>query len=137
MKIKTYSGKKTSIWVKIMLILFGGVLIIVNVLAKECFGIISGSLLIYLSTYKKEVNIISEGIKMDTTCFWMKHEQVIYFKNMTHLKIEQIGDKTILHCVQQYLGRKIIVDTKSIEKVMDWVQEKNNKIVIETVPMKA
>lgn len=133
MMVQTYSGKKTNGYLKALLILLGIGMIGANLFSKTYYGVLVGLFLVYLATFEKRVTVVPDGIVIDVKAFQMKHHQRIDFVNITNIRIESIGSKTILHFMQGHLGRKIWVDTHTVSQILAWAKEKNKKIHVDTI----
>ncbi|WZL73962.1 hypothetical protein QBE52_04260 [Clostridiaceae bacterium 35-E11] len=133
MTVQTYSGKKINGYLKVLLILLGAIMIGVNLFSKTYYGVGVGMLLVYLSTFEKEVTIVPNGIMIDIKAFQTKHHQMIHFADVSNIRIENIGSKTILHVMQGHLGRKVWVDTHTVSQIVAWAKDKNRKIHVDNI----
>ncbi|MBF8984007.1 hypothetical protein IZY60_10690 [Lutibacter sp. B2] len=132
-KFETYSNKKLTLSYKIILIFLGSVLLLYGFYFKEYKKIFISILLIYLSFFEKKVFITKEGIISQRKGLGFKSRDLIPFTHITNIRIQEVNEKTGLHFMENHMARRIIIDTKYVNDIVELSKNSNKKIYIDHI----
>lgn len=133
MRIETFSGKKLSLMLKVLLAAMGVILIGAGLFFREYLNAVVGLILTYLASYEKDIIISEEGISILRKGFMLKNEELFPFSRLTNIRIEKLGEKTALHFMENHMARRILVRSCDVEGILSIVKKQNKNIYIDEV----
>ncbi len=128
--IKTYNPKETKKWMEYPSLLVGIIMIIWGVINHQTILLVLGFFFILVVSNKTEIIIDKKGILITTkTLFLMKRKDRLNFKDMESIIIKEGTQKSLIYFMKGWKGRKVLVDTINLTKLMDYIKNGNPDLI--------
>jgi len=128
--IKTYNPKETKKWLEYSSLLVGIIIIIWGVISHQAILLVLGFFFILVVSNKTEIIIDKKGILITTTTlFLMKRKDRLNFKEMDSIEIRKGAEKSLVYFMRGWKGRKVLVDTVDLNKLVDYIKSENPDLV--------
>jgi len=128
--IKTYNPKEIKKWMEYSSLLVGIIIIICGVVNHQSILLVLGFFFILVVSNKTEIIIDKKGILIaTTTLFLMKRKDRLNFKEMDSITIQEDTEKSIVYFMKGWKGRKILIDTVNLAKLIDYVKNENPDLI--------
>ena len=128
--IKTYNPKETKKWMEYPSLLVGIIMIIWGVINHQTILLVLGFFFILVVSNKTEIIIDKKGILITTkTLFLMKRKDRLNFKEMESIIIKEGTQKSLIYFMKGWKGRKVLVDTINLTKLMDYIKNGNPDLI--------
>ena len=128
--IKTYNPKETKKWMEYPSLFVGIIMIIWGVISHQTILLVLGFFFILVVSNKTEIIIDKKGILITTkTLFLMKRKDRLNFKEMESIIIKEGTQKSLIYFMKGWKGRKVLVDTINLTKLMDYIKNGNPDLI--------
>lgn len=128
--IKTYNIKETKKWMDYPSLFVGIIMIIWGVISHQTILLVLGFFFILVVSNKTEIIIDKKGILITTTTlFLMKRKDRLNFKEMESIIVKEGTQKSLIYFMKGWKGRKVLIDTINLTKLIDYLKEENLDLV--------
>lgn len=129
-KFKISGKRKNEDLFRLLSVVFGLAIIYIFIKDREISKLLLGLLLLFFSTYKKDIYISQEGLTYTYRALLFKRIEELKFKDVEDITVLSRGGNCTIFFIKGPLAKKLDINEDQLEYVLDFI-EKGTDISVE------
>lgn len=125
-KMKVSNKIKNENLYKKLSLFFGLSLLFISIKDKNIFKTLVGLLLLFYTTYEKDIYISKEGLTYSYNSFLFKREDSIKFEDTEDITVVRGKENCTIFFIKDPMAKKLVIDSDKLENVLEFIKKGSN-----------